>query len=320
MPGKMKSRVHYLCVSLLLAALACLPACAPGPTAMPTFTPFASTSSTATPAPVTPSATAAPTEAVQAVSAPTTVDTGWQAEYFSNETWQAPATLTRVDPEPAFDWQQGSPAPDLPVDAFTIRWTRCLDLEERYYMFMANADDYVRVLVDDILVLESTPPNTEIPFAVSAGSHCIKVEYREFIGFAYVNFAFQPGETFPVADASTAWQAEYFNNRDFTGPATFTRNDAAPQFDWQLGNPAPGLPIDNFSVRWTRCQEMEGRDYLITAQADEYLRVLVDEVQVLEAAASASAQTTVPMTAGNHCIKVEYREDQGPAIVNVSFQ
>jgi len=87
-----------------------------------------------------------------------------------------------------------------------------------------------------------------------------------------------------------------------------------------LGNPAPGLPIDNFSVRWTRCQAMEGRDYGITAQADEYLRVLVEDVQVLEASASASAQTTLPITAGNHCIKVEYREDQGPASVNVSFQ
>jgi hypothetical protein len=36
--------------------------------------------------------------------------------------------------------------------------------------------------------------------------------------------------------------------------------------------------------------------------------VLVDDLGVTLA---SSLQTTVPISAGNHCIKVEYREDQG---------
>jgi hypothetical protein len=307
-------------VTLFLSLLGS--ACSAIPTTVPTFTPFATVdaaSESTQPAEAAPLPPATSTEAVQPPTA-AAADTGWQGEFFSNETWTAPATLTRSDPELVFDWQQAGPDPSLPVDAFTARWTRCLDLESRYYIFSASADDYVRVLVDDIVVLESTPPNVEIPFSVAAGNHCIKVEYREFIGFAYLNFAFRPGEPFTAVDASTAWQAEFFNNRDFAGPPTFTHNDAAPQFDWQLGNAAPGLPVDNFSARWTRCLDLEGRDYVFTAQADEYVKVLVDDLQVLEAPAASSAQTTVPISAGRHCIKVEYREDTGVASVNVSFQ
>ena len=156
---------------------------------------------------------------------------------------------------------------------------------------------------------------------MTAGPHCIKVEYREFVGGAVVNVTFQPGEALPAAvETGTGWQGEYFSNRDLSGPAAFTREDLAPQFNWQLGNPAPGLPIDNFSIRWTRCLDMEGRDYVFTALADEYVKVLVDDVQVLESLAAANAETTVPISAGSHCIKAEFRDDQGPANVNVSFR
>ena len=125
-------------------------------------------------------------------SVPTPADTGWQADYFNNDQFQGPAIITRVDPEPSFDWQFGSPAVEIPVDFFTVRWTRCLDLEEREYFFTISADDYARVLMDDVLVLETPlPQGTEVPFAVSKGSHCIKVEYREFIGHAFVFFSFK---------------------------------------------------------------------------------------------------------------------------------
>jgi hypothetical protein len=200
---KARFATRYVTVSVLAGLVVnviVLAACASAPAPMPTFTPFAAPSATTA---ATPTAPPAAMDTAEPVNPALTADTGWQAEYYSNETWTGPAVITRVDPEPVFDWQQASPDPALPVDGFTVRWTRCLDLEGRYYIFSANADDYVRVLVDDILVQESLPPGTEVPFAVTAGRHCIKVEYREFIGFAYVNFAFRPGEAFPVADPAT---------------------------------------------------------------------------------------------------------------------
>jgi len=315
MIGKTKTRVLAR-VGLFLALFACLSACALVPSALtPTSVPSNTPEATLTPISIPPS----PTSTTQPVDAQ--ADTGWQAEYYNNDTWQEPAALTRIDTDPLFDWQYGSPDPGIPVDNFTVRWTRCLDLEERYYIFTASGDDYVKVLVDDIQVLE-TPvyANVAIPFAVTAGQHCIKIEYREFIGYANVFFSFQPGESFTVADAGTAWQGEYFNNREFLEPVKYTRNDPAPQFDWAIGNPAPGIPIDGFSVRWTQCLEMEGRDYVFTAQADEYVRVLLDDVQVLEAPLSVNAETSFAVTAGQHCIKVEYREDEGTANVSFTFK
>ncbi|HEY0713877.1 MAG TPA: PA14 domain-containing protein, partial [Polyangia bacterium] len=42
----------------------------------------------------------------------------------------------------------------------------------------------------------------------------------------------------------------YFATTDFSGPA-FTRIDPRIDFPWYLNAPAPGLPADGFSVRWT---------------------------------------------------------------------
>ena len=309
MIGKTKTRV-YARLGVFLAVFVSIAACALVPSASnPTSVPPNTLEPSLTPISVvlspTPTATSQP-------------DTGWQAEYFNNDAFQEPVTLTRVEPESIIDWQDRSPDAAISVDHFSVRLTRCLDLEERYYIFYAFADDYIRVLVDDIQVLEAPLySKVERPFAVSAGRHCIKLEYKEGSGYAGMHFSFQPGESFVFADASAAWQGEYFNNKDFIGPATYTRNDPAPQFDWQEGNPAPGIPVDAFSVRWTRCLELEAREYVFTARADEYVRVLVDDVPVLEAPLSVNAEIPYAASAGRHCIKVEYREEAGTA--NVYF-
>ena len=314
-----KAQVHVR-ISFMLTVFVFLAACGMGPAAVvPTNTAINPPDATLTPLSVLPAPTATQTATAPSVSVQT--DTGWQGDYYNNDSWQEPVTLRRADADPNFEWAYESPAPGIPVDNFTVRWTRCLDLEERYYLFTAYGDDYVRVLVDDVQVLD-TPvyANIAIPFAVSAGQHCVKVEYREFIGYSNVFFSFQPGDALPVSsDASSAWKGEYFNNKDFAEPAAYTRNDAAPQFDWGQGNPAPGIPIDAFSVRWTRCLEFEGRDYVFTAHADEYVRILLDDVQVLEAPLSVNAEAPVAVSAGQHCIKVEYREETGSASVFFDF-
>lgn len=44
---------------------------------------------------------------------------------------------------------------------------------------------------------------------------------------------------------------EYFANSDLSGRPVFTRNDKQIDFDWADASPAPGVPADNFGVRWT---------------------------------------------------------------------
>jgi len=59
----------------------------------------------------------------------------------------------------------------------------------------------------------------------------------------------------PAGGATTARQlglkGEYFPNTEFAGAPTATRIDPTINFDWDKASPAPGLPNENYSVRWT---------------------------------------------------------------------
>ncbi len=44
-------------------------------------------------------------------------------EYFANDSLGGKPVFTRIDNNINFYWDSGSPSPDLPVDAFSIRWT-----------------------------------------------------------------------------------------------------------------------------------------------------------------------------------------------------
>ena len=46
-------------------------------------------------------------------------------------------------------------------------------------------------------------------------------------------------------------RGEYFANPDFSGMPAFTRVDQQIDFDWNAASPGPGLPLTNYSVRWT---------------------------------------------------------------------
>ncbi|MEM4169199.1 MAG: glycoside hydrolase family 3 N-terminal domain-containing protein, partial [Thermoproteota archaeon] len=46
-------------------------------------------------------------------------------------------------------------------------------------------------------------------------------------------------------------KAEYFSNRELKGEPVLTRVDEQVSFNWGTGSPGPGIPEDNFSVRWT---------------------------------------------------------------------
>jgi beta-glucosidase len=48
---------------------------------------------------------------------------GLRAEYFANENLAGAPVLTRVDPQIDFDWNSAKPAPQVPANAFSVRWT-----------------------------------------------------------------------------------------------------------------------------------------------------------------------------------------------------
>lgn len=110
-------------------------------------------------------------------------DSGFKGEYFSNPNLLGEPVLVRVDPEIKFNWAETSPGPGIPVDNFSVRWTKNDDFKEGTYKFVTKTDDGVRLYIDDQLIIDKwvlqTPTNNEIDHYVKAGSHAIKMEFFE---------------------------------------------------------------------------------------------------------------------------------------------
>src|SRR5437870_4575098 len=64
-------------------------------------------------------------------------------------------------------------------------------------------------------------------------------------------------------------------------PPTRTACEAALNSDWGAGGPA-GLPVDNFSVRWTGRFNFAAGTTKFTARADDGIRVFLDGVAIID--------------------------------------
>jgi beta-glucosidase len=106
-------------------------------------------------------------------------------------------------------------------------------------------------------------------------------------------------------------KAEYFDNKDLHGAPAVTRVDAQINFDWFTDPPAPALPTDNFSARWTgMITAPVSGTYQLGARADDAVRVYLDDELIVDNWRDGSARTatrTVELEAGRaRRIRVEF--------------
>jgi len=127
--------------------------------------------------------------------------------------------------------------------------------------------------------------------------------------------------------SSTQWKGEYFSNKTLSGSPSMVRDDgsAGLNFGWGTGGPSSscGIGVDNFSTRWTRTVNFSSGNYRFTVTSDDGVRLYVDGVVRLDkwfGQASTTYTVDVPLTAGNHVIKMEYFEIGGDAIAKLSWQ
>jgi hypothetical protein len=242
----------------------------------------------------------------------------WKAQYWSNPDLRGDPTLVRNDPKVDFGWGPGAPAPALPTDDFSARWTRTAPFDEGIYRFYAFVDDGVRLWVDDDLILDawydSTPHQVSADYALGKGDHRMRVEYYEHTGGAEVRVWWER-----IAAASYPdWKGEYWSNRSLSGSPRLARNDLYIDFDWGTGAPAEGLPADGFSVRWSRREDFVASVYRFRARSDDGIRVWVDDTLILDewhdSPGSRSYSVDVPLH-GNYQLVVEYYERDGQALV-----
>jgi hypothetical protein len=240
----------------------------------------------------------------------------WEGQYWSNRDLNGAPLLTRNDLEIDFDWGLHAPAPGLPTDDFSVRWTRTSGFDAGPYRFHAFVDDGIRMWVDNQLILDewydSKPHEVTTDWAMTRGTHTLRIEYYEHTGGAQVSVWWNKIESPSCPD----WKGEYWSNRNLSGDPRLVRNDANIDFTWGSDSPAPGLPADNFSIRWSREVDFGTGLYRFRAHADDGIRFYLDGNLLMdewhESRGSEIYSVDAPLS-GRHQLVVEHYERGGEA-------
>lgn len=145
----------------------------------------------ATPPPLS-TATATPTTAPTVPS----VFQGWKGEYFANPDVTEPPTLIRDDPQINFNWGSGAPAPGIPPNNYSVRWSRRAFFEQGNYTFIANVEGGVRLWLDGRMLIDSWssgPLRLEQADSgpIARGDHDLRVDYRKLTGNGQIAVSWQ---------------------------------------------------------------------------------------------------------------------------------
>ena len=141
------------------------------------------------------------------------------------------------------------------------------------------------------------------------------------------SFAIQPSAN-PCLTSVPAdhWKGEYFPNTTLSGASALVRDEAAASLglSWGLGGPNTcGIGSDRFSARFTRTLNLSAGRYRFTARSDDGVRVWVDGQLLLDkwiVQAPTSYSFEVSLGAGSHAVRVEYFENDGEAVAQLSWE
>jgi hypothetical protein len=119
---------------------------------------------------------------------------GLAAEYFDNINFTNPK-LTRIDETVNFNWGGGTPAAEIGVDTFSVRWSGQIQAQyDELYTFYTATDDGVKLWVNDQLIVDAYRDQSETEargtIALEAGKkYAIRMEYYENGGGAVAKLA-----------------------------------------------------------------------------------------------------------------------------------
>jgi len=123
------------------------------------------------------------------------------------------------------------------------------------------------------------------------------------------------------------WKGEYFTNTLLSGSPAMIRDDGAGFLDLNFAGGSPGsscgLGPDRFSTRWTRSIDFTAGTHRFTVRADDGVRVFLDNALRLDKWFDQAATTytfDANLAAGSHTLRVEFYENLGDAVAQVSWQ
>jgi hypothetical protein len=244
----------------------------------------------------------------------------WKGEYWSNRALSGDPDLVRNDVAINYNWGLGPPATGLPTDDFSVRWTRTANFNAATYRFHVVVDDGVRLWIDDQLIIDSWSDGESRELTadhpLSQGTHGLRVEFYEHAEIARIQVWWER----VLSPSYPDWKGQYWSNRSLSGNPVLVRNDEDIDFSWGSGTAAAGLPVDDFSARWSRRMSFESGVYRFYAQADDGIRLYVDGDLVLNEWHLNTGEDVyaadVPLR-GEHQLVVEYYERGGEALVRL---
>jgi hypothetical protein len=246
----------------------------------------------------------------------------WRGEYFGNRSLTGTPDLVRYDSQIDFNWKTNAPASVLDPDNFSVRWTTKAEFEAATYRFSVLMDDGARLYVDDRLVLDSWVEGTlremTADVAMVKGSHSLRLEYFEHRNDARIRLTWEKVSSPAFPD----WTAKYWNNRNLSGNPVLVRNDVEIDFNWRDSSPAEGIPVDNFSARWTREVKFEAGIYHFLVRMDDGARLWIDDQLVVdewEDGTNRVVELNLLMSQGKHNLKLEYYEHTAEARVRLRW-
>jgi len=229
---------------------------------------------------------------------------GVWAQYFSGPNFDQ-FVMTRLESGLAFNWAYASPAPELPVDNFSARYTtQFTPLHAdgaRSYEVIANADDGIRVDFDGKRVIDrwgySRTPNTVQITANSGQSYPVSVEYYDGVRNANLSVQFidtVTGELQDPAKIFTTLIADNPNNSSFDQD-----NDGIPDV-WEYLQGTNVLTADALAVNnVSGISNLEAFQSNVSPWTTEALDGVVNPPQLLPPAENQSSVTltwTAPLT------------------------
>jgi hypothetical protein len=123
---------------------------------------------------------------------------------------------------------------------------------------------------------------------------------------------------FSTLVSNTGLKGDYFAGTNFDS-LVLTRDDAQVNLDWSTGSPGPGIPTNQFSVRWTgRVVPRYSQTYTFYTVSDDGVRLWVDGQNIINNWTVHLATTntgTIALTAGQaYMLRLEYFDASGGAV------
>jgi serine/threonine protein kinase/formylglycine-generating enzyme required for sulfatase activity len=158
--------------------------------------------------------------------------TDWRAEYWDNADLAWAPRLCRDEGFPVHFWANGSPAPEIPADWFSARYTKEMEFEGGQYTFRLSGDDGVRLWLDDEILIDEWQDQGFTDFFsevnIPPGVHTLRVEYFEHMGDAHIElfatrgdqllFSLEPGCIQPPEGLIGWWAGDGNPSNQLGGP------------------------------------------------------------------------------------------------------